>query len=150
MPAKRKILVTSALPYANGALHLGHMVGYIQADIWVRTQKMLGHDCIYVCGSDGHGTPIMIQAEKIGISPEELISKNHDELLRDFNDFIVSFDNYYKTHLPENKYLFETIYKRHHKDGNITKRFIKQAFDTVKNMFLPDRYIKGECPKCGA
>ncbi|HTM62951.1 MAG TPA: methionine--tRNA ligase [Gammaproteobacteria bacterium] len=150
MPAKRKILVTSALPYANGALHLGHMVGYIQADIWVRTQKMLGHDCIYVCGSDGHGTPIMIQAEKIGISPEELISKNHDEQLRDFNDFLVSFDNYYKTHSPENKELVETIYERHLKDGNITKRVIKQAFDPVKNMFLPDRYIKGECPKCGA
>jgi methionyl-tRNA synthetase len=150
MPAKRKILVTSALPYANGALHLGHMVGYIQADIWVRTQKMLGRDCLYVCGSDGHGTPIMIQAEKLGITPEALISSNHEEQKKDFSDFNIAFDNYYKTHSPENKELVETIYKRHLESGNISQRIIKQAYDPIKNMFLPDRYIKGECPKCGA
>lgn len=150
MPAKRKILVTSALPYANGALHLGHMVGYIQADIWVRTQKMLGNDCLYVCGSDGHGTPIMIQAEKLGMTPEELIAKNHGDQEKDFNDFQVKFDNYYKTHSEENRELVETIYARHRAEGNITQRVIKQAYDPVKNMFLPDRYIKGECPKCGA
>lgn len=150
MPAKRKILVTSALPYANGALHLGHMVGYIQADIWVRTQKMLGNNCLYVCGSDGHGTPIMIQAEKMGMTPEALINKNHDDQVKDFNDFYIAFDNYYKTHSEENKELVETIYNRHVEAGNISQRVIKQAYDPVKNMFLPDRYIKGECPKCGA
>lgn len=150
MPAKRKMLVTSALPYANGALHLGHMVGYIQADIWVRTQKMLGRDCLYVCGSDGHGTPIMIQAEKLGITAEALIENNHESQLKDFTDFHIAFDNYYKTHSPENKELVETIYARHVAGGNITQRVIKQAYDPVKNMFLPDRYIKGECPKCGA
>jgi methionyl-tRNA synthetase len=150
MPAKRKILVTSALPYANGALHLGHMVGYVQADIWVRTQKMLGNDCLYVCGSDGHGTPIMIQAEKLGITPEQLIAKNHQEQEKDFTDFQVNFDNYYKTHSEENRELVETIYARHREQENISQRVIKQAFDPIKNMFLPDRYIKGECPKCGA
>ena len=150
MPAKRKILVTSALPYANGALHLGHMVGYIQADIWVRIQKMLGRDCLYVCGSDGHGTPIMIQAEKMGITPEELIEQHHQDQVKDFTEFHIAFDNYYKTHSQENKELVETIYARHQSGGNITQRVIKQAYDPVKNMFLPDRYIKGECPKCGA
>lgn len=150
MPAKRKILVTSALPYANGALHLGHMVGYIQADIWVRTQKMMGNNCLYICGSDGHGTPIMIQAEKLGMTPEELISKNHDAQVKDFSDFFIDFDNYYKTHSEENRELVETIYTRHNQAGNISQRVIKQAYDPVKNMFLPDRYIKGECPKCGA
>lgn len=150
MPAKRKMLVTSALPYANGALHLGHMVGYIQADIWVRLQKMLGHDCLYVSGSDGHGTPIMIQAEKLGMTPEAMISNIHDSQVSDFADFHINFDNYYKTHSPENKALVETIYERHKAEGNITQRVIKQAYDPIKNMFLPDRYIKGECPKCGA
>src|SRR3989338_4187249 len=132
MPAKRKMLVTSALPYANGALHLGHMVGYIQADIWVRTQKMLGRDCIYVCGSDGHGTPIMIQAEKLGITPEALIENNHESQLKDFKAFHIAFDNYYKTHSPENKELVETIYARHVAGNNITQRVIKQAYDPVK------------------
>lgn len=150
MPAKRKILVTHALPYANGVPHLGHMVGVIQADIWVRTQRMLGRDCLYVCGSDSHGTPIMIQAEKMGITPEALIKETHAAQERDFADFYVGFDNYYTTHSPENKHYVETIYARHLADGNITKRVIKQAYDPVKNMFLPDRYIKGECPKCGA
>ncbi len=150
MPAKRKMLVTSALPYANGALHLGHMVGYIQADIWVRTQKLLGHDCLYVCGSDGHGTPIMIQAEKMGVTPEALIADFHDQQARDFKAFNISFDNYYKTHSAENKELVETIYARQKAAGNISQRVIKQAYDPVKNMFLPDRYIKGECPKCSA
>src|ERR1700739_3511875 len=102
MSAKRKILVTSALPYANGSLHLGHMVGYIQADIWVRLQKMLGKDCLYICGSDAHGTPIMIQAEKLGMSPETMIGQINKEHQTDFSDFLVSFDNYYTTHSPEN------------------------------------------------
>ncbi len=150
MPAKRKILVTAALPYANGAPHLGHMVGTIQADIWVRTQKMLGHDCLYICGSDGHGTPIMIQAEKMGMTPEAMVEKFHDIQVNDFRDFYIGFDNYYTTHSQENKEIVETMYVRHRDAGNITQRVIKQAYDPVKNMFLPDRYIKGECPKCGA
>lgn len=149
MPAKRKILVTAALPYANGAPHLGHLVGTIQSDIWSRLQKMLGNDCLYICGSDSHGTPIMIQAEKMGITPEALIKKIHQEQVKDFEDFLIEFDNYYTTHSPENKKLVEEIYARHQKAGNIEKRTIKQLFDPVKNMFLPDRYIKGECPNCG-
>ena len=150
MPAKRKLLVTQALPYANGAPHLGHMVGMIQTDIWVRFQKMLGHDCLFVSGSDSHGTPIMIQAEKMGMTPEVLIKQIEQEQLQDFTDFNIAFDNYYSTHSPENKELVAEIYKRHVANGNIDKRVIKQLYDPVKNMFLPDRYIKGECPNCGA
>lgn len=150
MPNQRKILVTNALPYANGALHLGHMVGYIQADVWVRLQRMLGHHCTYICGSDSHGTPIMIQAEKLGIAPEKMVEDFRKDHQRDFNDFLIGFDNYYTTHSPENKALVETIYTRHLEGGNIAKHTIKQLFDPVKNMFLPDRYIKGECPNCHA
>ncbi|VVC76200.1 Methionine--tRNA ligase [Aquicella siphonis] len=150
MSGKRKILVTNALPYANGSLHLGHMVGYIQADIWVRLQKMLGNTCLYICGSDCHGTPIMIQAEKLGIAPETLIENMRQDHEKDFADFHIGFDNYYTTHSQENRQLVETIFKRHMNAGNIVKRTIKQLYDPVKNMFLPDRYIKGECPNCGA
>lgn len=150
MPAKRKILATSALPYANGPLHLGHMLGYIQADIWVRLQKMLGNDCLYVCGSDSHGTPIMIQAEKMGISPEKMVEQIRLEHEKDFADFQVEFDNFYTTHSPENRELVETIFNRHVEKNNIVKHTIKQFFDPVKNMFLPDRYVKGECPNCGS
>lgn len=147
---KKKILVTSALPYANGPLHLGHLVGYIQADTWVRYQKMRGVDCIYICGSDSHGTPIMIQAEKLGMTPEQLVEKMFNAHQKDFHDFLVEFDNYYTTHSSENRHLVEFIYQRHCKQGNISKHTIKQLFDPVKNMFLPDRFIKGECPRCGA
>ncbi len=150
MSAKRKILVTSALIYSNGPPHLGHLVGTIQGDIWVRLQKMLGHDCIYICGSDSHGTPIMIQAEKMGITPEQLITEMHATQVRDFSDFHIEFDNYHDTHSPENQALMEIIYQRQLEKGNIAKRTIKQFFDPVKNMFLPDRYIKGECPNCGS
>jgi methionyl-tRNA synthetase len=150
MPAPRKILVTSALPYANGPLHLGHMVGYIQADIWVRFQKMQGHECTYICGSDSHGTPIMIQAQKVGIAPEVLVEQIRQEHQTDFAEFMVDFDNFYTTHSPENKELVETIFERQSKKDNIIKRTIKQAYDPEKKMFLPDRFIKGECPKCGA
>lgn len=150
MSAKRKILATNALPYANGSLHLGHLVGTIQGDIWVRFQKMLGHDCMYICGSDSHGTPIMIQAGKMGITPEQLVNQIHNEQLQDFTDFLVEFANYHTTHSQENKECVETIYARHLAAGNIAKRTIKQLFDPVKNMFLPDRYIKGECPNCHA
>ncbi|MEQ1790481.1 MAG: class I tRNA ligase family protein, partial [Rickettsiales bacterium] len=124
MPAKRKIMVTSALPYANGPLHLGHLVGYIQADIWVRLQKMLGHDCLYLCGSDSHGTPIMIQAEKMGITPEALIEQISLEQQRDFTDFNIEFDNYHTTHSPENKALVTEIFNRHQAAGNIVKHTI--------------------------
>lgn len=148
MSAKRKIVVTSALIYANGTPHLGHMVGYIQADIWVRMQKMLGNDCLYICGSDSHGTPIMIQAEKMGMSPEAMITQIHHEQLQDFNDFYVEFDNYYPTDSMENKELVVDIYQK--LKPHITKRTIKQFFDPEKKMFLPDRFIKGECPNCHA
>lgn len=150
MPAKRKILVTSALIYANGAPHLGHLVGTIQSDIWVRFQKMQGQDCIFICGSDSHGTPIMIQAEKMGMTPQTLITQMHGAQIQDFTDFHIEFDNYYATHSEENKELVEFIFKKHMEKGNITKRVIKQLFDPVKNIFLPDRYIKGECPNCGS
>lgn len=150
MSAKRKILATNALPYANGPLHVGHLVGTVQGDIWVRLQKMQGIDCLYICGSDSHGTPIMIQAEKMGITPEELIENVQAEQERDFADFLVEFDNYYTTHSPENLELVETIFKRHLDAGNIVKRTITQFYDPIKKMFLPDRYIKGECPNCKA
>jgi methionyl-tRNA synthetase len=147
---RRKILVTSALPYANGAIHLGHLVEYIQTDIWVRFQKMQGHDCQYVCADDTHGTPIMLRAEKEGITPEELINRVHGEHSRDFAGFLVSFDNYYTTHSPENRWFCEDIYTQLKAAGLIEVRSIEQYYDPVKEMFLPDRFIKGECPKCGA
>lgn len=150
MSAKRKILATNALPYANGTPHLGHLVGTIQGDIWIRMHKMLGHDCMYICGSDSHGTPIMIQAEKMGLTPEQMIADISRAQEQDFSDFLVEFDNYHTTHSDENKELVETIYQRQLAAGNINKRTIKQFFDPVKNMFLPDRYIKGECPNCSA
>ncbi|WP_045225632.1 methionine--tRNA ligase [Methyloterricola oryzae] len=150
MSTPRKILVTSALPYANGPIHLGHLVEYIQTDIWVRFQKMRGHECHYVCADDTHGTPIMLRAEKEGISPEELISRVHGEHYRDFSGFHIQFDNYHSTHSPETRELAETIYKRLKERGLIESRAIEQYYDPVKEMFLPDRFIKGECPKCHA
>lgn len=151
MPAKsRKILVTFALTYANSSLHLGHLLGCIQADIWVRFQRMRGHDCLFVSGSDSHGTPIMIQAEKLGIKPEKLVTEVSQEHQRDFKDFLIEFDNYHTTHSAENQELVEEIFNKHVKQENIHKRIIQQAFDPEKQMFLPDRFIKGECPRCGA
>ncbi len=150
MSDKRKILVTSALPYANGPIHLGHLVEYIQTDIWVRFQKMRGHDCHYVCADDTHGTPIMLRAEKEGITPEALIARVHGEHYRDFQGFHVAFDNYYTTHSDETRYFAETIYQRLKDRGLIESRAIEQYYDPVKEMFLPDRFIKGECPKCHA
>ena len=150
----RKILVTSALPYANGSIHLGHLVEYIQTDIWVRFQKMQPKDkvaeCWYVCADDTHGTPIMLRAEKDGITPEALIERVHGEHSRDFAGFHVAFDNFYTTHSPETQECSNTIYARLKEAGLIEKRTIEQYFDPVKQMFLPDRFIKGECPKCGA
>ena len=146
----RQILVTSALPYANGSIHIGHMVEYIQTDIWVRFQKMQGHQCIYVCADDAHGTPIMLRAQKEGITPEELIAASDKEHRADFADFFVNFDNFHSTHSDENREIAETIYTRLRDAGHIEQRVIKQAYDPEKEMFLPDRFIKGTCPKCGA
>ena len=146
----RKILVTSALPYANGSIHLGHLVEYIQTDIWVRFQKMQGHTVHYVCADDTHGTPIMLRAEKEGITPEALIEGVHKEHSADFKDFLVEFDNYYSTNSEENKTLSQDIYRKLKANGKIATKTIEQFFDPVKNMFLPDRFIKGECPKCHA
>src|SRR3989338_1326399 len=150
MSENRKMLVTTALTYANGSLHLGHLVEYIQTDIWVRFQKLRGNDCLYICGSDAHGTPIMISAEKVGITPKELIAKIRAEHIRDLKDFYIEFDNFYTTHSEENRHLSNLIYERLKARNDIETRTIEQAFDPEKNMFLPDRYVKGECPKCGA
>jgi methionyl-tRNA synthetase len=146
----RKILVTSALPYANGAIHLGHLVEYIQTDIWVRFQKMSGNECWYVCADDTHGTPIMLRAEKEGITPEQLIARVHGEHSRDFAGFHVGFDNYYSTHSDETRDCANNIYGKLKSAGLIETRTIEQYYDPVKQLFLPDRFIKGECPKCGA
>ena len=146
----RKILVTNALPYANGDIHLGHLVGYIQADIWVRYQRMRGNTVHYVCADDTHGTPVMLRAEKEGITPEQLIARVHGEHLRDFTAFGVAFDHYHSTHSPENRAYAEDIYGKLKSAELIDTRAIEQYYDPVKNMFLPDRFIKGECPKCGA
>ncbi|MDR0673356.1 MAG: methionine--tRNA ligase [Zoogloeaceae bacterium] len=146
----RKILVTSALPYANGAIHLGHLVEYIQTDIWVRFQKMRGHACWYVCADDTHGTPVMLRAEKEGVTPEALIERVRSEHTRDFGGFLIGFDNYHSTHAPETRAFCDLFYQRLKAAGLIKARFIEQFYDPVKAMFLPDRFIKGECPKCGA
>ncbi|HEC16766.1 MAG TPA: methionine--tRNA ligase [Sedimenticola sp.] len=146
----RKILVTSALPYANGPIHIGHLVEYIQTDIWVRFQKMRGHQCLYVCADDAHGTPIMLRARQEGIEPEELIRRIGEEHQRDFADFGIGFDNYHSTHSEENREYATLIYRRLRDKGHIASRTITQAYDPVEEMFLPDRFIKGECPKCGA
>ena len=146
---KRSILVTSALPYANGSIHLGHLVEYIQTDIWVRFQKMRGHDCIYVCADDAHGTPIMLRAQQEGITPETLIARFAKEHQADFADFHIGFDNYHSTHSDENRVLSELIYRRNRDAGHIETRTITQAYDPQMEMFLPDRFIKGDCPRCG-
>ncbi|MDT8399250.1 MAG: methionine--tRNA ligase [Pseudomonadales bacterium] len=146
---KRKILVTNALPYANGPIHLGHLLGYIQADIWVRFQRMRGHQCSYVCADDAHGTGIMLSAQQQGIAPEDLIARVNQEHQQDFRAFQVAFDNYYTTHSEENRVLSELIYQRCQANGHISSRRITQLYDPDKNMFLSDRFIKGECPKCG-
>lgn len=144
----KKILVTSALPYANGHLHLGHLVEHIQTDIWVRTQKMLGHECISICGDDAHGTPIMLKAEQLNITPEALTAEMKASHEQDFQAFNIVYDMYHTTHSPENQALAANIYKKLEANGDIVKRTISQAFDSVKNIFLPDRYVKGTCPQC--
>ena len=146
----RKILVTSALPYANGSIHLGHMVEHIQTDVWVRFQKLRGHECYYCCADDTHGTPVMLAAQKQGIAPEDMIAKVREEHLADFTGFCIGYDNYYSTHSPENKQFSEQIYRALKANGKIESRVIEQLFDPEKQMFLPDRFVKGECPKCHA
>ena len=148
--SKRRILVTSALPYANGDLHLGYMLEVIQTDIWVRFQKMQGNECYYVCADDAHGTPIMLKADEMGITPEELIAGVSERHQADLDDFHIDFSQYHSTHSDENRYFSELIYNRLNESGYIKRRVISQSFDPEKEMFLPDRYIKGECPKCGA
>ena len=144
----RRILVTSALPYANGPIHIGHLVEYIQTDIWVRYQKMCGQECYYVCADDAHGTPIMLRAEQEGITPEQLIERVSREHQADFADFGVQFDNYHSTHSEENREISALIYSRLNEAGYISRRLVRQAYDPEKEMFLPDRFVRGTCPKC--
>ncbi|TAM11792.1 MAG: methionine--tRNA ligase [Nevskiaceae bacterium] len=146
----RTLFVTNALPYANGPIHLGHLIGYIQADIWVRFQRLRGNTVTYVCADDAHGTPIMLAAEKAGVTPETFIAGIHDQHARDFADFGVAFDHYHSTHSPENRAVVERIYAALEAGGHIVRRNIEQAWDPARRMFLPDRYVKGTCPKCGA
>ena len=146
----RKLLVTSALPYANGSIHLGHLVEYIQTDIWVRFQKMSGNETYYICADDTHGTPIMLKAEEENISPDDLVNKVHDEHDNDFKEFNVNFDHFYSTNSPENKELSESIYNTLKENNKISSKEIDQFYDESKAMFLPDRFIKGSCPKCEA
>ncbi|MDH4202296.1 MAG: methionine--tRNA ligase [Phycisphaerae bacterium] len=144
----RKLLVTSALPYANAPIHIGHLVEYFQTDIWVRFQKAMGNQCYYFCADDTHGTPIMIRAKSEGITPEELINRMQGEHCRDFADFGIEFDNFYTTHSDENRQFSEMIYSRAKEKGSIVKKQIQQSYDEQEKMWLPDRYIKGTCPKC--
>ncbi|MBU1555505.1 MAG: methionine--tRNA ligase [Gammaproteobacteria bacterium] len=146
----RKILVTSALPYANGPIHLGHLLEYIQTDIWARFQKARGHECYYVCADDAHGTPIMLKAQEQGITPEQMIAKTNIEHQADFAGFGIGFDNYYSTHSDENREFASQIYNKLNDGGYIKRKTISQLFDPEKQMFLPDRFVKGDCPKCGA
>ncbi len=148
MSERRKILVTSALPYANGSIHLGHMFETILTDIWVRFQKQRGHDCLYMCADDAHGSGIMLSAEKKGVSPEEHIASIKEEHQRDFAGFYIGFNNYHSTHSEENRFYSELIYNQLKEKGHIARRSIKQAYDPEKQMFLADRYVKGTCPKC--
>ena len=146
----RKILVTSALPYANGSIHLGHLVEYLQTDIWVRSQKMSGNECTYICADDAHGTPIMLKAQELNITPDKLIANTFKEHVKDFSDFLIEFDNYHTTHSEENEYFSAYIYNQLKNNGDIINKTINQFYDDKAKMFLPDRYIKGECPKCHA
>jgi methionyl-tRNA synthetase len=146
----RKILVTNALPYANGPLHFGHIIEAVQTDIWVRFQKMQGHECLYVCAEDTHGTPIMIKAQAEGVTPEALIARVAEEHRRDYRDFLIGHDHFHTTHSPENQSVTNQLYTRLRDAGHISTRSVRQAYDEKAGMFLPDRYVKGECPKCGA
>lgn len=146
----RQILVTSALPYANGSLHLGHIIEAVQTDVWVRFQKMQGHSCLYVCAEDTHGTPIMIRAQSEGIRPEELIARVAEEHKADYRDFLIGHDQFHSTHSPENRYFTDSMFERLQAAGHITRRSVRQAYDEKAGMFLPDRYVRGTCPTCKA
>lgn len=148
--SKRSILATAALPYANGDIHIGHLVEYLQTDFWARFQRMRGNDCLYVCADDTHGTPVMIKARQEGIAPEELIAASRQRHLRDFTDFEILFDNYHTTHSPENRRLCNLIFQRINDSGNISRRLVPQLFCRHDRMFLPDRFVRGQCPRCGA
>ena len=150
MTTQRKILVTCALPYANGSIHLGHMLEHIQADVWVRFQRMRGNEIYFICADDAHGTPIMLKAQQLGITPEQMIEEVKTEHQRDFAGFNISYDNYHSTHSPENREISEQIYKRLKANGYIKTKVISQLFDPEKQMFLPDRFVKGTCPRCKA
>ncbi len=147
---QRRILVTTALPYANGPIHLGHMVEHIQTDIWVRFQRMNGNECYFVCADDAHGTPIMLKAREENIRPEELIAHYKKEHEADFSDFNISFDNYHSTHSDENRYFSRYVYLKLRDGGHIRRKTISQAYDVQEGLFLPDRFVKGDCPRCGA
>lgn len=150
MPEKsRKILVSNALPYANGSIHMGHLVEYLQGNIWIRFQKLRGHQCTYICASDVHGTPVMLKAREMGLSPEDLTERVTAEFLRDFSDFGIEFDNYYTTHSPENEVLVGEIFETLRASGDIYTKTIEQAYDVQESMFLPDRFVRGTCPRCG-
>ena len=146
----RQILVTSALPYANGSLHLGHIIEAVQTDVWVRFQKMQGHSCLYVCAEDTHGTPIMIRAQSEGIRPEDLIARVAEEHKADYRDFLIGHDQFHSTHSPENRYFTDSMFERLQAAGHITRRSVRQAYDEKAGMFLPDRYVRGTCPTCRA
>lgn len=150
MTTKRKILVTCALPYANGSIHLGHMLEHIQADVWVRYQRMRGNEIYFICADDAHGTPIMLKAQQLGMTPEQMIAEVKTEHQRDFAGFNISYDNYHSTHSPENREISEQIYKKLKANGYIKTKVISQLFDPEKQMFLPDRFVKGTCPRCKA
>ena len=146
--SQRNIMVSSALPYANGSIHMGHLVEYIQSDIWARFQKLRGHRCTYVCAADAHGTPIMIRAREEGVSPENLVTRIAAEQLADLESFGVAFDNFHSTHSQENRELVERIYRALRDNGHVYTETIEQAYDEQENMFLPDRFVKGTCPRC--
>jgi methionyl-tRNA synthetase len=149
MSARRKILVTSALYYANGPLHLGHMLEAIQTDIWVRFQRLRGNECYYVCADDTHGTPIMLRAQSEDITPETLIARVHIEHTQDLKDMLIGMDNFGSTHSPETEALCDWMYVKLRDGGHIDRRTVRQAYDDAAHMFLPDRYVKGICPNCG-
>ncbi|MGQ0833772.1 MAG: class I tRNA ligase family protein, partial [Gammaproteobacteria bacterium] len=145
----RRILVTSALPYANGPLHFGHIIEAVQTDIWVRFQKLRGHACIYVCAEDAHGSPVMIRAQADGVTPEELITRVSEEHRRDYEGFLISHDQFHSTHSRENQEITIAMYERLRDAGYIARRAVRQAYDEQAKMFLPDRYVRGTCPRCG-
>ena len=150
MSENRRMVVTSALPYANGDIHIGHLVEYLQTDFWVRFQNMRGHACVYVCADDTHGTPIMVRARNEGITPEALVARSHEQHVRDFTDFEVAFNHYGSTNCEENRAFSNRIFARMESGGHVSSRLVPQLYCEHDGMFLPDRFVKGTCPACGA